>query len=579
VISVAVASVASTIKKVSISCHIVISIAMASIVSCTLLFISFSALHVQASEFLRARPQALVERLSQESIRTTLLEEIEGTLGTSMNRKRNLDLEAQLRPIFAALPKNVHGGLDHATVRYALHRLFVSRHGWNIKGLAPNGERWNSSSPVGVLKDQAPAYIHSLFEERLGSKGLGLHELVIMAATIEHMIHNEAIGRLGAVFNVHKLLPTGVVTGGQATAMLDTYMAAYISAQDLTNFTTEDAYELVSSQSESFSAWHETQDYVHDILSDVTAALPTKDLDFASLVKTVEVVGENYGRFQNTECTRMKSALVKIEDRGNGRVKLADFYNEAKAGVWGFLESVAYLRELGALDETDRDHPSIIIANYLQSETNCIASSGFYSVCCMNEGEELLAHIEEKVGAPEATPGVIAALVANLVSSSVQAPRELPATLLKRLEDIAATHGGMVPLHSRLFGQWMHHAFPREFPFPHMSGTTSQQSFDEFGGRALANEEEISQFSIRPKATDTPSSRVDEISPWSHEEELLVPRTPFGSPMHTGSSSPLRKVMLLLAAGSAAYGVAQMFKSSQDSRAGKKDLDNGKYFV
>jgi hypothetical protein len=421
-----------------------------------------------------------------------------------------------------------------------------------------------------------------LFEERLGNTGLGFHELVIMAATIEHMIHNEAIGRLGAVFNVHKLLPMSVVTADQATEMLDTYMAAYISSMDLTDLTLSDAYELVESQSEAFSAWHDTQEYVRGILSDITATLPTKELDFASLVKTVEVVGENYGRFQNMECTRMKSALVKIEDRGTGRVKLADFYNEGKAGVWGFLESVAYLRELGALDETDKEHPSVIITNYLQSETNCIASSGFYSVCCMNEGEALLGHIEEKVGASEATPGVISALVANLASSSVQAPRELPSTLLKRLEDISATHGGMVPLHSRLFGQWMHHAFPREFPFPHMSGTTSRQSFQEFGNTALANEQEMSQFSIRSKVTDTSSveaSRVDDILPWSHEEELIVPRTPFGNPANTGSSSPLRKVMLLLAVGSAAYGAAQMFKRSQDSRSGKKDMDNGKYFV
>jgi hypothetical protein len=561
---------------------------MLAMVSHAFLFIAVHVEHVQASEFLRARPQPLVERLSEESIRTTLLEEIEGSLGTSMSRKRSLELEAQLRPIFAALPKNEHGNLGHTPVRYALHRLFVLRHGWNIKGLDPNGESWNASSPTGVLKDQAPAYIHTVFEERLGKKGLGLHELVIMASTIEHMIHNEATGRLGAVFNVHNLLPTDKLTAEQGTEVLDTYMMAYIMAENIAGLPLQDARDLVQEMPDIFPAWNETQKFVRGIRADFTVTRESEDLDFSTLAKIVDVVGEHFGRFQNSECTQMKNALVAMEDRGTGRVKLADFYKPV-AGEWKFKESVAYLRQLGALDETDKTHPSVIIPNYLQSESNCIASSGFYSICCMDEGEGLLGHLEEKIGAPEATSSTIAAIVANVASSSVPAPRVLPATLLKRLDDIAATHGGVVPLHSRLFSQWMHHAFPREFLLPHMSGTTSQHSPEEWlsmtGSEALATEDEMSQFSSASMAVE--SSTHDafepvELLPWSHQEELLVPRTPFGNAAHSGpNSSPLRKIMLLLAVGSVAFGVALTFKEAQGGQAkvGKKDLDNGKYFV
>jgi hypothetical protein len=556
------------------------------------MFIAFPVLLVHASEFLRANPKALVERLSEESIRMTLLEEIEGSLGTSMNNKRSLDIEAQLRPIYTALPKNENGHLGHTAVRYALHRLFVLRHGWHVKGLDSNGESWNASSPTGILKDQAPAYIHSLFEERLGNKGLGLHELAIMGATIEHMIHNEAIGRLAAVFNVHQLLPTDTVSAEQATEMLDTYMTAFMLGQNLTGLPLQDAREAVAEMPEIFPVWNDLQNFVRDVRANITASLPSglgKDspLDFAMLARIVEVVGEDFGRFQNTECIQMKQTLVKMEDRGLGRVMLGDFYKPTLGGAFQFQESVAYLRQLGALDETDAAHPSVVIANYVQSETNCIVSSGFYSVCCMDEGEGLLGHIEEKVGAPEATPGVIAALVANLASSSVQAPRSLPASLLKRLDDIAAAHGGMVQLHSRLFGQWMHHAFPREFALPHMSGTTSQHSFDEWlsvtGTSASATVDEMAHFSNKTIAAETSTIDVSEahdILLWSHEEELLVQRTPFGNPVHTGpSSSPLRKAVYFLAAGSFAYGVAQMFKGAQRKQVEKKDMDNGKYFV
>merc|ERR1719408_621665 len=137
-------------------------------------------------------------------------------------------MKAILQPIFAALPKNQHGRLGHAAVGYALHRLFVSRHGWVIKGLASNGGSWNSSSPAGVLTDQVPAYIENMFEERLAGKGLRLADVAVLASTIEHLIHNEAVGRLGNAFNVHALPVTSPLSDEEATTVLDTYMMSYI---------------------------------------------------------------------------------------------------------------------------------------------------------------------------------------------------------------------------------------------------------------------------------------------------------------------------------------------------------------
>merc|ERR1719272_617081 len=156
------------------------------------------------------------------------------------------------------------------------------------------------------------------------------------------------------------------------------------------------------------------------------------------------------------------------------------------------LESVAYLRQLGALDESNPSKPSVIIANYLNSPTNCIASSSFYSVCCMDECEGLLGHLEQKVASPEATSTRIADIVSELASSSVIAPRKLTQGLLDRLGEIAAEHGGSVPLHGRLFAQWMHHAFPRECPYPHLSGTTDPTR--KIGLESMASKEEMHEF-------------------------------------------------------------------------------------
>merc|ERR1719324_559888 len=149
-----------------------------------------------------------------------------------------------IKPIFAALPKNDKGFLGHATVRYALHRLFVQRHGWVIKGLDAAGSHRNSTSSAGLLKEQVPAYVQDLFEKRLAGRGFGLHELGVLAATIEHLVHSEAIKRLGNAFKVYDFMPTSLLTEAEADTVLDTYMTSYILGEDLSVMNRSEAEDL-----------------------------------------------------------------------------------------------------------------------------------------------------------------------------------------------------------------------------------------------------------------------------------------------------------------------------------------------
>ena len=52
-------------------------------------------------------------------------------------------------------------------------------------------------------QDQVPAYVQDLFEKRLAGKGFGLHELAVLAATVEHLVHSEALAKLGNAFNTN----------------------------------------------------------------------------------------------------------------------------------------------------------------------------------------------------------------------------------------------------------------------------------------------------------------------------------------------------------------------------------------
>merc|ERR1719382_1011950 len=110
-----------------------------------------------------------------------LLEELEGALGEAHRQateRRMVRLEDALRPTIAAMPKNSDGKLEHMAVRYVLHRLFVEKHGWYVRGLAPQGDSWNSSSPIAMLQDKTP---HAIFEKRLGNHTFNLHDIAVLA--------------------------------------------------------------------------------------------------------------------------------------------------------------------------------------------------------------------------------------------------------------------------------------------------------------------------------------------------------------------------------------------------------------
>jgi len=221
-------------------------------------------------------------------------------------------------------------------------------------------------------------------------------------------------------------------------------------------------------------------------------------LNFKTVSRVVEEVGERYGDFNDYECRALKEILIDQESQSKpGMLRLADFY---RAGMnqtyWNFNEKADYLRVLGALDESGSE-PHLIIPNYISSVANCVPVSDFYTVCCRSECETLMGNLELELKSPAAEPGRITKAVEALPESSVTTSSKLSRTLLNLLEGIAATNDGVVPLHSRAFAQWMHHAFPRECPAPHDSSRNPQTPDEwlrEFGAdSAKASTEEISQ--------------------------------------------------------------------------------------
>merc|ERR1719191_416734 len=109
-----------------------------------------------------------------------------------------------------------------------------------------------------------------------------------------------------------------------------------------------------------------------------------------------------------------------------------------------------------------------------------MVTSSFYAVCCRNECEDLMGALEKHISGEMALPDQILEIISGLSTSTVARGRTIPESQSNRLRSIAQIHGGSVPLHSRLFAQWLHHAFPRECPYPHESGRTNPQTPDEW---------------------------------------------------------------------------------------------------
>merc|ERR1719446_1718181 len=139
-------------------------------------------------------------------------------------------LEDALRSTYQSLPKDVDGHLGHQAVRYVLHRLFVQRYSWYIRGLEPSDE----VPPPYLGGEWVPAYLQGLLEQRLGDRGIDLHELAALAAALEDLVHKEAAGQLASVYELHGHSTASLVDSATAKDMISTYMMLYLRGGNFT---------------------------------------------------------------------------------------------------------------------------------------------------------------------------------------------------------------------------------------------------------------------------------------------------------------------------------------------------------
>eukprot|EP00930_Biecheleria_cincta_P031277 TRINITY_DN21711_c0_g2_i1.p1 TRINITY_DN21711_c0_g2~~TRINITY_DN21711_c0_g2_i1.p1 ORF type:complete len:620 (-),score=129.24 TRINITY_DN21711_c0_g2_i1:184-2043(-) len=519
-----------------------------------LLLAAFSAGSASGSSF-------AAQEVSKAEASDSLLGEL-NWLGSKDQRWQSLT--SALSTTYTALPKNKHGLIEHQAARYALHRFFVQQYGWYIKGLEPNIEHASVKAEEGnteavKAKEWLPTFLQSLLEDKLGHDGIDLDGLVALAASLEDLVAHETEHRLKTAYEIHALPMDKAVTREQANDLVRTWYVAFLLAGNFSASSPEEVHAKKANFARRYSDWTHAEEWLKTLEDQhyYAASSNPSSVEYRSILALVSKIGEQYFHFNDGECHALKSILSKMEGKKAGRVRLSTFYQKSLYSHWRFTEKADYLRRLGALDESDAKAQHVLVTNYVMARPNCLESSGLYAICCRNECEDLMAHLEDQLKKSEAEPSEIATLVANLASDTVTVPRVLDSALLARLDQVAAANAGKVPLHGRLFAQWMHHAYPRECPYPHQFGTTSPMTPDEWmqaTGQtdSSASHEEMQQHvesdvcKLDAEGRPMPGCDDEADLPWSEAEELLahaIPNSSFGA-----TSSSARKGSFLPAA-------------------------------
>jgi len=488
--------------------------------------------------------------------------------------KRLAAIEASVWQTFQSLPKNNMGRLAPPAVRYVVHGYFAREHGWQIKGLEPHGMQMNATATkvhdVNILQDKAPLLVEGLLEARHQDHGLALTDVVAMVAVLEQMVFDESVTLLEAAYrlnsqsviehvdeaSLHRILKSYLVLFGQGSKA-DLYdgirhqaIMESRSREDLEHFERNAVLNF------EYARRHETNPFVPRRYSFEVAAQIVGDL------------AQRYGKWQNVECRDMKAHLVELDPEGSGRVPLGLLYAQPATEQYHFSESADYLRKIGALDETSST-PKVLIANYITGPSNCIASSSYYSVCCLNNCDSIMDEIEHKVLAPTTSPERLLSIVRNISNTEA-----LPRGLLEKLQKIADRHNGEVPIHGRLFAQWLHFAFPHECPFPAILENADMLATSQWHStKYSASSEERMNHVL---SADTVSKTDVEVEEFWVDHEVLPAHDEAQAPLGTSIATMVRGAVQLAALAVLLRGALAAWKGAMGASDGKGKKDSKK---
>mmetsp|Transcript_5064 Transcript_5064/g.11773 ORF Transcript_5064/g.11773 Transcript_5064/m.11773 type:complete len:575 (-) Transcript_5064:229-1953(-) len=461
-------------------------------------------------------------------------------MGHGVGLERLQVIRDTLSTSWRSLPKSYSGRVDRGALGYALNRYFMKTYSLSVMGL----EMDVNGTITEAEQDPYLSEVSSFFAQMAPERSFSFEEGVAAAVMIEELIANfereileevyeqkevqgtlsdEELDPIMRSFTLNWLLHADPVLTVKAEKHPSSVIEEWPSVLDL--------LDGIPRNSKYFSGtFSKKASEARKVTGGISNPMSVK-YDFEDVHNLMRDFTRSFGNYTQIQCDTVRAKLTKMDTSNTGRVPLATFHKAALDGDWHFSESLTYLRHLGAVDESSAWHgPRVIIPNYIQSASNCLVAAADYRVCCQTQCESYMDVFEAAVEGPTAEPDVILALTAKIIEENSEGQFRFPSSLRQQLLKISRANHGRVPLHGRLFAQWLHYAFPSECPFPHVSGSVDKYELPPNFERALASTTEMRKNAAARvpsmKAGARPQSRSNEeesdwMTHWIHEEELI----------------------------------------------------------
>eukprot|EP00928_Gymnodinium_smaydae_P049310 TRINITY_DN33091_c0_g1_i1.p1 TRINITY_DN33091_c0_g1~~TRINITY_DN33091_c0_g1_i1.p1 ORF type:complete len:574 (+),score=97.94 TRINITY_DN33091_c0_g1_i1:120-1841(+) len=458
-------------------------------------------------------------------------------------------IRSGLGPLWSALAADSQGRVDGRSLRYAAHRYLMRNRHFSIKGLEPVlrslGASASEVQEASLVSEMAPALVKQHLDSKM-TVGYSLEDAASFVLMLEELVTQQTHAMLEDAFGNSR-----TVDSSELLSLLERYFINWMLADDPEAISMIE--ENAASREEIMDDWNEISKFLEGAVrshefsqmrSNVSRGSwaplrPTFMIEDAKAI--ADEVTLSFGQYWNQECERVKSSLAKMEVGRTGRVRIGDFHNTALSGEWRFSESKAYLKVLGALDETSLSSgPGVIIPNYIYGTSNCIITANHYRICCLSPCEDYMSEIEKAIRSPVASADELLAVVSNLTTGLDGNNVIVSAELKAQLYQIASLHHGKISLHGRLFAQWLHYLFPRDCLYPHKAGTVSTMSPAEYGIDFLASNTELSNHAMTYDSVNSNESSSakeqhnDWMTQWSQDEEVLSAQLQMHAPWLKG---------------------------------------------
>uniref|UniRef100_A0A7S1AWR0 Uncharacterized protein n=1 Tax=Noctiluca scintillans TaxID=2966 RepID=A0A7S1AWR0_NOCSC len=478
-------------------------------------------------------------RLAHRDLGLALSEGRQGStapLGLSRGAEDHVQLvKEHLGTTWQALPKVRAGRVTLRSLRHVVHRYFLQSYGISMEGLGST----QGITELSWLMQAVPFHVREMLEGNGASEEFSLDDAVALILAIETVVEDSTQGALLDAYRWQQRSVKEDLSLSQMHGVLSAFLIRW-AVGDTNLF--QEVQRNTSMPEHLFDDWNQMESFARGILrsfedsssrsprysgrpQDATWNPLSERFSFSDASILATMVVTSFASFMEVDCQSEKADFARMDTALTGRVPVADFYQAYLNGNWRFSESTDYLRQVGALDESSSWHgPRVIITNYIHQPNNCMITTEAYSVCCRNECEDYMDELETKVAAPHASAQQLVSLVQEIASTHSDSPPEVSKTMRARLQEIAEANGGEVPLHGRLFAQWLHYMFPHECVFPHSGGAAASSSVAYSGSKSASIQEmrrHIRDWASLSRERDTAGGEQDSMSQWSDEEELM----------------------------------------------------------